>query len=210
MADNMSDDTAGREHGEPKLATTEDKNVQESLDSFEMIKARAMYEMVEELGPKKQKLLFLTNRQADLLARSEESLEKMFAVLEIGKPKLLIYLAHTGGYTGSVEMLGNVDWEKGCAIGAINWGHKNGAFTSLADATLAEDMFDTFILDVVLPLAVQTQAVILCSGTKCCQLSCALDRCMLLKRSKFAADQVTTPDEIRLLDTTISAACNVQ
>lgn len=184
----MGDDDAGAGHsdGMKPCPTIQDEKVQES---FEMIKARTMYEMVEELGPNKQRLLFLTNSQADLLAKSEDSLEKMFSVLEIRKHKLLIYLAHTGGFTSSCEMLGNPDRKMGLPIGAINWGLKQGAFATLAESTKAEELFDKFILDVVLPLAVQTQAVILCSGTKCCQLSCALDRCMMLHRAKFAVDQ---------------------
>lgn len=167
--------------------TIQDEEV--TQESFEMIKARTMYQMVEEIGPNKQKLLFLTNGQADLLAKSEESLEKMFTALEIRKPKLLIYLAHSGGYATANTFLGPPDKHFGCPIGAINWGHKAGAFTSNDEAGRAEDLLDNFILNVVLPLAAQTQAVILCSGTKCCQLSCALDRCMMIQRSKYAVDQ---------------------
>ena len=53
-----------------RATTVADEEV--TQESFEMIKARTMYEMVDEIGPNKQKMLFITNNQADLLAKSEE------------------------------------------------------------------------------------------------------------------------------------------
>ena len=57
-----------------------------SREQLQMIKARTMYQMVEELNTSDdvpRKLLFLTNPQADLLANSESSIQKMLDALEV-------------------------------------------------------------------------------------------------------------------------------
>mmetsp|Transcript_26295 Transcript_26295/g.84369 ORF Transcript_26295/g.84369 Transcript_26295/m.84369 type:complete len:86 (-) Transcript_26295:427-684(-) len=63
----------------------EEETPREAREQLAMIKARTMFQMVEEikvgatdLG---QKLLFLTNPQAELLASSESSIQKMLDAL---------------------------------------------------------------------------------------------------------------------------------
>eukprot|EP00966_Prymnesium_polylepis_P034604 804842-Prymnesium_polylepis.1 len=59
-------------------------------EKMQMIKARTMYEMVEDIETSHGacKLLFLSNAQANLLGSSADSLQKMLAALEMPKPKL--------------------------------------------------------------------------------------------------------------------------
>ena len=65
-----------------------------SIEQLQMIKARTMFQMTEEIpsdvGGGTKRLLFLTNSQADLLASSSVSLQKMLDALEIPRPKLVI------------------------------------------------------------------------------------------------------------------------
>ena len=78
------DDNASTAGGEEEL----------SNEQLQMIKARTMFQMTEEIADDsaggRKRLLFLTNSQAELLAGSASSLQKMLDALEIPKPKLLI------------------------------------------------------------------------------------------------------------------------
>jgi hypothetical protein len=51
-----------------------------------------MFNMVEEFDDGQCKLLFLTNPQADLIASSPGSVQKMPGALEVPKPSLVIEL----------------------------------------------------------------------------------------------------------------------
>lgn len=59
-----------------------------------------MFQMVEELEgvDGSRKLLFLTNSQAEFLASSTTSLQKMLDALDLPKPKLVISLLMSQGY----------------------------------------------------------------------------------------------------------------
>ena len=64
-----------------------------SKDEVQMIKARTMFQMVEDIqssGGSAKKLLFLTNSQAEYLSSSQQTLVKMLDALELPKPKLVI------------------------------------------------------------------------------------------------------------------------
>ena len=73
-----------------------------STEQLQMIKARTMFQMVEEIndvGSGSKRLLFLTNSQAELLAGSSASITKLLDALEIPRPKLLINLLLSHGHT---------------------------------------------------------------------------------------------------------------
>eukprot|EP00966_Prymnesium_polylepis_P326794 7382693-Prymnesium_polylepis.1 len=75
------------------------------LAELQMIKARTMYNMVEEIDEGMCKLLFLTNAQADLIAKSPGSVQKMLDALEVGKPSLVIELCCSPGFRDAVRTL---------------------------------------------------------------------------------------------------------
>ena len=63
----------------------------ELVRRYDEINAKTMYNMMEEIGD--QRLFFLTNQQADLLAESEASIDRLIKALELPKePKLVIIL----------------------------------------------------------------------------------------------------------------------
>lgn len=78
------------------------------------------------------KLLFLTNAQADLIAESNASLQKMVGVLEMPKPKLVINLL--------------------CPVGFRNWcttfnhPEEQPLFASFEEETAAEEKVDRYPL----------------------------------------------------------------
>ena len=69
-----------------------------AAEQLRMIKARTMYNMVEDLDDNKR-LLFLTNAQADLIAKNPAALQKMLDVLDVGKPSLVINLLPSSGFS---------------------------------------------------------------------------------------------------------------
>ena len=55
----------------------------ELVRRYDEINAKTMYNMMEEIGD--QRLFFLTNQQADLLAESEASIDRLIKALELGR-----------------------------------------------------------------------------------------------------------------------------
>lgn len=132
-------------------------------ERYEEIKARTMFNMIEEIDAGKQSLLFLTNKQAELLA-SPENVAKLVSTLEVnghvnGKPKLLIVLQWDGNFRAQLAAT---------APGGLCSAHErtNGAFLNGDDARAAESRLDRFMLEVLIPLAVQTNAMVICDAVK--------------------------------------------
>ena len=89
---------------------------EQQLKQLQIIKARTMYEMVEEDGARK--ILFLTNEQADQLSGSRAALERMLDALEIpregpGAPQLVINMMQSQGLANQL----NDHWRKETATG---------------------------------------------------------------------------------------------
>eukprot|EP00966_Prymnesium_polylepis_P184864 4284421-Prymnesium_polylepis.1 len=64
------------------------------------IRARTMYQMVEELefkGGITRKLLFMTNRQTSLLTSLKGSMKRLLDAFELPPPKLIIVINHSKG-----------------------------------------------------------------------------------------------------------------
>mmetsp|Transcript_61073 Transcript_61073/g.176971 ORF Transcript_61073/g.176971 Transcript_61073/m.176971 type:complete len:918 (-) Transcript_61073:42-2795(-) len=128
-----------------------------------MIKARTMFNLVEELDEGKKKLLFLTNSQASLIAHSPDNVQKMFDALEVGKPSLVIDLLCSAGFEASVRMQplnaarGRLDGFFGCVP-------DRAPFVDADEARQAQCAIDHFMTDVLVPLASQTNAIVLCDA----------------------------------------------
>jgi hypothetical protein len=163
-----------------------------SHEQLQMIKARTMFQMTEEIaddsGGGRKRLLFLTNSQAEFLASSSASLQKMLDALEVPKPKLIINLLSSQGFTdyvtnavyGSIEDYGI---EEAGLVPA------RGAFMTLDDEISAIEKLDHFMASVILPLAAQTQAIIISNACPAdCVLSSSLTRMLSVHRSKWGKD----------------------
>ena len=97
-----------KENGMETASVLEDDKLTQDL--YEEIKARTMFNMIEEIDAGKQNLLFLTNKQEELLA-SPENVGKLFNALEVdghvyGKPKLLIVLQWDGRFRTQLQAAG--------------------------------------------------------------------------------------------------------
>ena len=172
---------------EAEMASTwADEEEALSREKMQMIKARTMYEMVEEIQlPGGQcKLLFLTNVQAELLASNDDSLEKMLNALEVPTPQLVINLLHSTGFSEHVN-------EKG-AEGDFDVSSQDAGivscrapFTTPEQERAAEQRIDGFMADVLIPLAAQTHAVILTPPFSVSILTRSLMRMYAVQRSKW-------------------------
>ena len=70
---------------------------EETEKKYNEINAKTMYNMVEQIG--NQRLFFMTNRQAQLLSETSESVDKLLAALELpAEPKLIIILQEDTGF----------------------------------------------------------------------------------------------------------------
>ena len=135
-----------------------------SNEQLQIIKAKTMYQMVEEVDDGKCKLLFLTNPQAELIASSPESVQKMLDALEVPKPSLVIEMLQSWGFRASTTVDGvpvdlPLDWD--AASGIISG---RPPFLCHEDEREAEAKIDMFMADVIIPLAAETQAIVLCDA----------------------------------------------
>ena len=124
-----------------------------------------MCSMVEEIEDGKCKLLFLTNPQAELIASTPESIQKMLDALEIQKPSLVIEFIRSWGFRGSLKLNppGCYPNKNGDAAGLL---YDCPPFLTDEDEQEAEAKVDMFMSDVVIPLAAQTHAVVLCDAMR--------------------------------------------
>ena len=152
---------------------------------YDEINAKTMYAMMEQIG--KQKLFFLTNRQAELLSESEVTIDKLIEALELpAEPKLLINLQTEWGFKS-----GNSCWPDEVR----NWGRwegmapNRGPFANEKDDQNAISNLDTFMLEVIIPLAERTNALVVMSGLAHHELSASFARMLSLNISKYPNGQ---------------------
>jgi len=60
--------------------------------------------MVENIDDGRCKLLFMTNRQAELVSKESDSIVKLLDALDVSKPGLVINLLHSWGFYASTTL----------------------------------------------------------------------------------------------------------
>ena len=168
-----------------------------SREQLQMMKARTMFEMVEEVPipnkPEKAKLLLLTNPQAELIASSASSLQKMIDAFEVPKPKLVINLLRSQGFRRYLhswlpEVFAEDMVHGGHAKDASTAGYVGDSppFLSADEERAAVERIDIFMSDVLLPLAARTNAIVFLSAfANGCILSESFTRMYSLLRNKW-------------------------
>ena len=164
-----------------------------SREQLDKIKARTMYNMVEPIDGGSKKILFLTNAQATLLGKESASMEKMLDRLEIGKPQLVINLLASPGFGNYCKGFGPKAFDAGSDIAngrLLGWGagivSERAPFLTAAAEALAEGKIDTFMSEILLPLAAETNAVVLCNAIPgVCILSASFMRMYNCKRAMW-------------------------
>ena len=131
-----------------------------------------MYKMVEDVEDSKagiKKLLFLSSKQADLIARDPSAIDKMLAIfVDKQQPKMVINLLPSmiRCWTRVRPLAGDPDGERE-GLAAL----------------------DRFMAEHIIPLAEKTHAIILCSAVQpFCVLSESLSRMLKLVRSRWGSE----------------------
>ena len=176
--------TNGGDWGGSQMTAGFDEVSREQLDK---IKARTMYNMVEPIDGGVKKVLFLTNNQADLIAKEPASMSKMLDRLEVGKPQLVISLLESNGFgqfcKGFEEKAFDGHRRTSWAAGLVS---SRAAFLNVQDEMVAEGKVDTFMSEVLLPLAADTNAVVICNAIPgSCILSASFLRMFAAKRATW-------------------------
>lgn len=165
--------------------------VQETIEEkLDKVKAMTMHDMIEVIASGKssqKKLLFLTGKQADLLAKNERgALQKLLTEFEVGQPQLVINLLESGGFGEWVRQRSPESWKSlnpRWAPGVCG----EAPFESPRDERNAEYLIDLFMSDVLIPLAEETHAVVICCAIPTqCILSASFTRMVQAVQSKWA------------------------
>ena len=152
-------------HTKAHGATSED-------DDLPTIKAKTMYKMVEDVEDSKagiKKLLFLSSKQADLIARDSSAIDKMLAIfVDKQQPRMVINLLPS-----MIRC-----WTRVRPLSRDPDGEREGIAA-----------LDRFMADHIIPLAAQTHAIIICSALQpFCVLSESLSRMLKLVRSRWGPE----------------------
>ena len=94
------------------------------------IKARTMFNMVEELDEGVRTVLFLTNTQAELISTSENSMQKMLDAFDIHKPQLVINLLQSPGFRDFLNFADEKVFEAAAAAGLAGMKHNRAPFAT--------------------------------------------------------------------------------
>lgn len=173
------------EHGEgSSVSAIPDQDL--SQEQFDKMKAQTMYGMVELLKGGDVRLMYISNKQAVQIAESPTSLRKMLEVLDVGEPKLVINLVDSRGLMNYAGLLGksyidayNTTWLAGVKFGAT-------PFLAPEDESTCCKRIDMFMSEVLIPLAAQTNAVVLANAVKrLCVLSTSFTRVYKAKRTTW-------------------------
>ena len=140
------------------------------------ITAKTMYNMVHDVDDDR-KVLFLTNPQAELVANSKNTLEKMLRRFDLPKPKLVINLIMSQGFRNQLN---------DTCLRHEQERTRRAPFVDEEEERLAEERLNVFMLDVVIPLAARTSAIVLVNAFNCnCILAQAFNRMVGVCRSKW-------------------------
>lgn len=166
------------------------KREQQDESSVDEMKIQTMYKMVDECRVAVQgrevtkKVLYLTNKQALLF--DESAMGRCVQALDLGEPKFVIKLlpslgVHSQMRTAHPELYGLPQAEYGTSFAT-------SSEISRGDERAVETQVLLFMKTCILPLAVQTRALILVSGHNDCYLSVALASVALAEQARLGKD----------------------
>ena len=131
------------EKEETKVENKEAPEAIQAREEYEEIKARTMFRMIEDIDDQ-QRLLFLTNHQAELIAQPD-NIAKLVDAMEIEHlPKLLMVLQWSGNFQSMMASQGldSTDY--------TSYERENSAFLRKEEAQVAQTRLDRFMLEVCL------------------------------------------------------------
>jgi len=151
------------------------------------IKARTMFNMVEEIDDGQCKVLFLTNAQAEFISSNQKSIERMLEAFEMDrKPHLVIEIQKSAGFSEFLRSHAAEFFEDANMLDWPGLVHERAPFLSVEAEREVENRLDLFMSNVLIPLAARTNAIVLCNAAHCeCALSAAFTRMYAVMRSQW-------------------------
>ena len=145
-----------------------------------------MHNMVEDLD-NGRKLLFLTNKQAELIASEPDALKKMLDALEVVKPGLVIDLIKSPGFVEFTTLSDPIGIEfqrlAGDLAGVV---HGCGPFNTPGEEREVYRRLDDFMSKTLIPLAASNNAVVLCAAVQSdCVLTASFTRMYAVQRERW-------------------------
>jgi hypothetical protein len=155
------------------------------------IRVRTMYNLVEELQVSAgatdalTRLLYLTNMQAQLF--KAETVPKMLQAFEVKQASLVINLMESAFYpTFYPNYFQTPEQQENFYLHmTVNVFANQTSFSSTSEATAATRNLSSFFKDVLLPLAAETNAIVICSAKNTDILSATLTTVLPLFAAKF-------------------------
>jgi len=143
IAKSLKAEKAEKEEMQKNTKNKESPEAIQAREEYEEIKARTMFRMIEDIDDR-QRLLFLTNHQAELIAQPE-NIAKLVDAMEIEhSPKLLIVLQWSGNFQSMMASQGPASTDY------TSYERENSAFLSKEEAQVAQTRLDRFMLEVCL------------------------------------------------------------
>ena len=173
----------GRKKEAPKLWA---QTLEES--TYSKLKVAALDQMVDrpKLGGISRAVLFLQNKEADLLSETGAMEEKFLSTFGVNpRPKLVINLCMSKGFRDHVDSVRYFDpaFSAGMVHGHPPWPNPD----NFGEELDVEQKLQRFMSEVILPLAEQTNALILCSAIRgMCALTQALTKVVAVNRQRWA------------------------
>jgi len=181
----LSEEANGVQSSNEKSSIDEMK-IQSREKTIDEMKIQTMYKMVEDIQISiegrelERKVLYLTNKQCNMF--DENGITKCMQALDLGNPKCVIRLMNSIGgvcnYSAHIELHGS---EKHIFGGV----QPVGSEICEEDAQKVNRQLDLFIKTSILPLAMQTNALIIISGSSDCSLAAAMDRVILPEQDRL-------------------------
>lgn len=128
-----------------------------------------------------KKVLYLTNKQAGMI--DKKSMEKCIDELEIGKPKFVIILLTALGDSRSMSC----HWERS-QVSPYSSSPNMCSEINFKDEDIVRTQTILFMKTVILPLAIQTKALIIVDGRNDCLLGDSLAKVVLAEQARMGKD----------------------
>lgn len=174
---------------EVEVHVNDDEDDDDILNVDEM-KVKSVYTMIEDCKVRSgtrilpKKLLYLTNRQAGVF--DESIMGKFLEALDIGDPKLVIILLG-GSFGFRSQMLSSHKEVLGTKEELFNPLYLSSNI-DVSDEESYRTQALNFMQTSVLPIAIQTEALILISGSNDCFLSDVFSQVALSEQAKYSGD----------------------
>jgi hypothetical protein len=167
-----------------------DKDTDGKFFETDEMKVKTMFKMVQDVRVKWEgtevvkKVLYLTNHQASLFDTT--AMKQCIKALDIGKPKFVIILNGSGGSKTMMDIAHGE--KKGMPESEYIAGPYLSSEISPLDENITETQILLFMKNAILPLAKQTNALIIVQGANDCILSASLSKVALAEQARLGKE----------------------